>query len=220
MPKNTFYPDEYSAAIKALWCVLRGTFHEPGYRYDTRKVEMIVKDGHLAGYHVGDYLYAIVACDSPWNLEGHWPELASLSKIPITNMYYRPRTNDRNAWGCGNGLSAIHLAALLVQLSHWGVRIDPTPLVAAVLPEIKAKKIISEPELRVLWFSKERGRMDIQYLPAEMPEELWGEVALPEGYRARCTSAGVMVASPKVSKAKWRDAFIRIDNKILSEAKC
>ncbi len=63
----------------------------------------------------------------------------------------------------------------------------------------------------LLWWKRERGRLDLIRFQAEIPPSERGTLALPSGYRAAAHTRGLVIAGPKVGKRKWEDMLLGLD---------
>ena len=177
------------------------------HEYPTQ--DLIIHDGGAPGFRVEDWM---VEAYLPWDLSARWQTLCPLVGIAVETLYWRPRARANHACG-GPGLSLTAVATLAVHLARWGFEIDPAPLVEAAIPGIKAKRMIGQHELDLLWWRRERGGMtDILRFTAPIPAELRGVIDnLPSGYRAAAHAKGLLIASPKVGKRRWADALLCLD---------
>ena len=185
---------------------------ELGPRAKARKLStqaVIIHDGGAPGFRVEDWM---IEAGLPWDLAANWRDLCPLAEIAPELLFWRPAARDKAASG-GPGLPLAKVATLAVHLARWGFEIDPTPLVEAAIPGIKAKRMIGQHELDLLWWRRERGGMtDILRFTAPIPAELRGVIDnLPSGYRAAAHAKGLLIASPKVGKRRWADALLCLD---------
>lgn len=204
---NNTTPDR-SAAVLHLWHGLRRAA-ELGPRSTARESPtqaVIIHDAGAPGFRVEDWL---IEAGLPWDLSAHWEALCPLAEIKVENLFWRPAARANHASG-GPGLSLVAVSTLAIHLARWGFEIDPAPLVEAVLPAIKAKKLVSKEELDLLWWKRERGGMrDILGFSAPIPNGERGIIDnLPSGYRAAAYAEGLLIASPKVSRRRWADALL------------
>jgi hypothetical protein len=171
--------------------------------------DAIIKDGGAPGFRIEDLL---IEAGLPWDLSAHWKDLCPLVEIKVETLFWRPLARANQASG-GPGLSLVAIATLAVHLARLGFEIDPAPLVTAALPAIKAKRLITQHELDLLWWRRERGGMrDIQRFSAPIPTDERGVIHnLPSGYRAAAHAEGVLIASPKVGKRRWANALLCLD---------
>ena len=170
---------------------------------------VIIHDGGAPGFRVEDWM---IEAGLPWDLSAHWQDLCPLAEIAPELLLWRPRARDKAASG-GPGLTLVKVATLAVHLARWGFVIDPSPLVEAALPGIKAKRMIAQHELDLLWWRRERdGMRDIIMFNAPIPAELRGVIDnLPSGYRAAAHASGLLIAGPKVGAQRWSDGLLYVD---------
>ena len=170
---------------------------------------VIIHDGGAPGFRVEDWM---IEAGLPWDLSAHWQDLCPLAEIAPELLFWRPAARDKAASG-GPGLTLSQVATLAVHLARWGFEIDPTPLVEAALPSIKSKRMISQTELDLLWWRRERdGMRDIIMFNAPIPAELRGVIDnLPSGYRAAAHAKGLLIAGPKVGAQRWSDGLLYVD---------
>lgn len=200
-----------NGAVLALWRGLRRAAElGPMPRPRPARVEaVIIADGAAPGFRVEDWL---VESGLPWDLATHWEKICDLAGIRVETLFWRPAARAKHASG-GPGLFLVDIAALAVHLARWGFEIDPAPLVAAVRPMLKAKKLVTQHELDLLWWERERGGMrDLLAFAAPIPD---GDRAvldnLPSGYAVAAHAKGLLIASPRFGKRRWADALLYWD---------
>ena len=77
--------------------------------------------------------------------------------IPVRYMFDRPRAR---AMALGfSGMTVADFAMLLVELERTGYRIDPTVLTTPLRAQVTRTPRLTEAELQVLWFDKERHKL-------------------------------------------------------------
>ena len=201
---------QQTAAVLALWQALQTTLElkltpmpVPAGRLDD-----LVRQGGAAGWQIEDLLGEL---NAPYEARIHWRDLALLAEVPVQTLLWRPSGRSDCTSG-GDGLTLEDLTALLIRMESWGLGVDPAALVAAVLPTLKTKKLLTERELRALWWRAERHRTkDLARFPAAIAAVEWGHLALPSGYRAACCAQGLVIAGPKIGKRKWADTLLYLD---------
>jgi hypothetical protein len=200
-------------AVMALWRTLKSaaesgmTTAPRGHQAPERIVD-IARQGGAAGWQVEDLLLDLGV---PWEARVHWRDLAQLAAIPVQTLFWKP-TGRANSTGGGDGLTLPDLAGLIIRLESWGVPVDPTELVGAVLPLLKTRKLLTESELRVFWWKAERHRLrDLIQFKVDTPSTERGIVSLPSGHRAVCHSRGMVIAGPRIGMREWRDNLIYLD---------
>jgi len=83
----------------------------------------------------------------------HYVEwLAERHGIPCRGMFHPPQYLDDSVFGA-NGFTAIDAVGLLIAMEELGIRVAPAMLVEALLPEVKAKKILTESDYKILTYS-------------------------------------------------------------------
>ena len=170
--------------------------------------EVIIHDGGAPGFRVEDWL---IEAGLPWDLAAHWQDICPLAEIQVETLFWRPAARSNSASG-GPGLALVGVAALADHLARWGFVIDPAPLVEAALLSVKAKKLISQHELDLLWWSRERGGMrDLIRFSAPIPEAERRVINQVNGYRAAAHAEGLVIAGPKIGKRKWEDTLLFLD---------
>lgn len=206
---NDITNHDRSAAVLMLWRGLKRSAElGPRSRPRPAPVEaVIIQDGGAPGFRVEDWL---IEAGLPWDLSAHWQQLCPLAEIKVETLFWRPAARDKRASG-GPGVSLVAVATLAVHLDRWGLAIDPGALVEATLPAIKAKRLLTQHELTLLWWKRERGRLDLIRFPAEMPPSERGTLGLPSGYRVAAHARGLVIAGPKVGKRKWEDTLLGLD---------
>ena len=169
---------------------------------------VIIHDGGAPGFRVEDWM---IEAGLPWDLSAHWQDLCPLAEIEPDLLFWRPAARDKAASG-GPGLPLAKVATLAVHLARWGFEIDPAQLVETALPAIKAKRMISQHELDLLWWRRERGGMrDLIRFTAPIPDDERGVITQANGFRAAAHAEGLLIASPKVGKRRWADALLCLD---------
>ena len=199
-----------TAGVLALWQAQKSTLEleltprpVPAGRLDD-----LMRQGGAANWQIEDLLGEV---NAPYEVRIHWRDLARLAEVPVQTLLWRPSGRSDCTSG-GDGLTLADLAALLIRLESWGLAVDPGELVAAALPTLKTKKLLTERELRVLWWRSERHRTkDLVRFPAAITAVEWGHLALPSGYRAACCARGLVIAGPKIGKRKWADHLMLLD---------
>lgn len=199
-----------TAGVLALWQALKTTLEReltprpvPAGRLD----DLARQDG-AASWQIEELFGEV---NAPYEVLIHWRDLARLAEVPVQTLLWRPSGRSDCTSG-GDGLTLPDLAALLIRLESWGLAVDPTELVAAVLPTLKTKKLLTERELRALWWRSERHRTKgLVRFPAAFAATEWGHLALPSGYRAACCARGLVIAGPRIGKRKWEDALLFMD---------
>lgn len=86
-------------------------------------------------------------------------------------------------------LSAPDAANFLISMECLGLSVDPEPLVEMLLPTVKKTQRITDSELSVLWYSRERHKRVPLSLrsPGELPEtKEIKELITATGYKAKC----------------------------------
>jgi hypothetical protein len=195
---TTHNPDH----VLTLWHGIKRAAELPAPRPDriaSDRLKCIVHNGGAQTALVADFLIGIGA---PFDLSDSWRRIAPLAKLEPYTMHWRPKARERDAWGF-EGLTLVDLAYLTIMLERWAIPIDPAPLVAAVLPTLKGRGLLTDAELAVLWHKRERGRMDLIRIDAPIPDSETGAVETHGGYRAAATGDGLVIASPKIGKRAW-----------------
>jgi hypothetical protein len=99
-----------------------------------------------------------IICETDPRLYGiNTADFASASEIPVRSFFPRPRQADKTVLGY-TGFAVPDAAALLISLRRLGFSIDPQPLVDLALPAIRSRSHLTESELSVFWFNKEKDR--------------------------------------------------------------
>lgn len=168
------------------------------------RLKMIVRYGGAQSSLIVDYLIGI---ECPWAIVDSWRNLAALADIAPRTMLWKPKNG--YVWGT-EGLTLADLAHLTIMLERWAIPVDARPIVDAVLPTLKGRQLLTSAEVAVLWHKRERGRMDILRIRADMPEDERGIVETHGGYRAACHPRGLAIASPRIGKRAWADELLSI----------
>ncbi|MGM4922756.1 hypothetical protein AB8A31_07600 [Tardiphaga sp. 804_B3_N1_9] len=93
-------------------------------------------------------------------------KLCAVFELPWRRIYYLPKARSSSVSGF-HALAAADVAELLIQLERLGFALDPMPLVEALMPSIKSLRRITEAQLSILWFAKNRHKMAPQALEVE-----------------------------------------------------
>ncbi len=128
-------------------------------------------------------------------------------------MFDRPRADSSGVMGFDE-TAAADFAHVLIQIERLGVAIDPSPLVEALRPALLKRPVLTRAELHVVWYAKERHRMDSIVVKATdlFPHGEPERVKLATGYRAEIyrDRSGVIetveVRAPKYRRPRWRAA--------------
>lgn len=164
----------------------------------------IMAHGGAPAFRVTDWL---IDAGVPMDTAGRWQALCPLAGVEVATLFWRPEAHACRASG-GVGLPLVALAALAVHLARWGFRIDPSPLVAAALPTIKGKKLLSKQELDLWWWPREGPAMhDPITFSAPVPDAERGVFIQANGFRAAVHAEGLVIASPKIGNRKWKDTL-------------
>ncbi|MBK8639830.1 MAG: hypothetical protein IPN92_16720 [Chromatiaceae bacterium] len=202
--------NDQAHAVRGLWCALQRT-SEHGLvpkAVPAARLADIVRQGGAAGWQIEDLLIDLGA---PWEISARWPEMARLAEAPVQCLRWRPSGRSNRASGV-DGLTLADLAGFVIRLESWGLPVDPTELVAAILPTVKTKKLLTDRELRAYWWTSERHRLrDLLRFAAPIPEKDRGVLTLPSGYRAAAHADGLVIAGPKFGKRRWADALLSLD---------
>lgn len=188
--------------VLTLWHGIKRAAELPAPKPDRRspaRLSTLVRNHGAHHVGVSDYLIGIGV---PWDAADYWRHLAALAGIQVQALHARPKSGAASTW-CAEGLTLPDLAYLAIMLERWAIPIDPAPLVAAVLPTLKGKKLLADAELALYWHAREQGRMDLIRIDAPMPADECGMVETHKGYRAAATDDGLVIASPKIGKRTW-----------------
>lgn len=93
-----------------------------------------------------------------WGAIEHYVEwLAEYSEIPFRFMFHKPHRLDDDVMGF-KGFTAIDAVGLLITMEELGIRVAPGNLVAALLPEVKAKKLLTDSDYKILTYAVSVGK--------------------------------------------------------------
>lgn len=141
------------ATVAAVWGAARAGASSPRPSEAARIVADIVKRGWAPSYQVEDLIYA-QGCRS-WVPGGL--DTCDAFEVPQQSVFRRPGARAVECIGFRE-VRAADLAVLLMRMERYGLPVDPAPLVAALLPAIRRQKVVTDADLRVLWFAQERHR--------------------------------------------------------------
>lgn len=122
----------------------------------TRLMQKIATSGWAIKYEIEDLMVEMDSRLDPYEA-GSLDFLTTLFGLRWQEVAFRPRVIAKEVM-LYNALPSAELASLLIQLESLGFRIDPEPLVMAILPRIKRAAVLSDPELKVFWFRRSRHR--------------------------------------------------------------
>ena len=95
-----------------------------------------------------------------------WCEIFS---IHVRTYYDRPERNESDASG-SPGVSSEDLAHLLINIERIGYSVNPLMLVTKLLPKLAESSYITDSGLRILWYQKERHKLDGVYFSVKYDE--------------------------------------------------
>ncbi|WP_139092995.1 hypothetical protein [Pseudomonas sp. AU11447] len=84
-------------------------------------------------------------------------ELAKYNNIPLRNFFSKPRFANGSSSGY-SGLPIFDAVALIIILEDLGFRVNPKPLATKLAKTLKTKEILTESELSVWCYEKQRNR--------------------------------------------------------------
>lgn len=190
-----------------LWDALRDPqLRPPDDRLVRKRVAEVVERGWAARYMVEDLLCAMGAGHFWWSIDIH-----GLFKVSKQSVFTRPRSGNGEVYGFEE-TPAPDLAFALIQVERLGVGIDPSPLVEALRPGIVKQKLVTTPDLHVLWYRDERHKMPPVVLSSDglRPRTSDKRAVLSTGYKvdvwrdADGAVAELTVSAPRHRrKARW-----------------
>lgn len=148
-------------------------------------LETIVNEGWMYEHQLEDICYA---SDPRLVHYRSRLDLVQLSKSLGYHWFYitrKPLARSNNTM-LNRALSAADCASFLIDLENIGFGIDPSFIVAVLETTIKKQKIITDSELRILWFKKCRYKREISFNSDEKFREL-GKIStlkLRNGFKA------------------------------------
>lgn len=102
---------------------------------------------------------------------------------PLTNSCHRPSARVTMV-GLNETMRATDFAAFAIHLEQLGFRTPARLLVTRLLPAVKRMKVISQNEIRILWYDREEGRIQIKFLAPDIEcGNGYDEGKLSDGYR-------------------------------------
>ncbi|MCC6596907.1 MAG: hypothetical protein IT477_10405 [Rhodanobacteraceae bacterium] len=174
---NDVSTDSHLAAL--VWDRLSSD-HEPMSRgRDRFWLARLEKQEYLPCYAVGDLL---VDLDSRLHNIGI-SDLRS-EKLEITPQTVFPRPGKRGAMAMGGeGLSRVDVVALLIWFESVGFALDPEPFVRLVLPQVEKQTWVNKSDLRVLWYKRERHRLEVFWVGPGCPGRAHAGLTTSTGYK-------------------------------------
>ncbi len=79
-------------------------------------------------------------------------------QLPVQAVYERPHSKQVSMIGM-QGVRTEDVAGLLMELERLGYSVDPLPLIEAIIEPIRRKQNVTDSELSILWYPKERHKM-------------------------------------------------------------
>ena len=140
--------------LGALWDSLRDQRSRARGAALDRQISAIVARGWADRCQVEDLLL---------DMGGGWfwgqADVNALFGIPRQTVFARPRARSNGVMGFDE-TSAADLAYILIQIERLGLGIDPSPLVEALRSSMLKRPVLTRSELHVLWYAKERHKME------------------------------------------------------------
>ena len=168
-----------AATLESLWAALRD--HKPQVREASvaRIVAAIVERGWAPTYRVEDLLHDM-------GVAWFWrePSVNTLFGVPQQTVFDRPKAG--SGWAMGSDeTAAADVAFILIQIERLGFAIDPSPLVDALRPALLEQQVVTKSDLHVLWYPKERHRMEALTVGTPDTKVALGDerTVLPTGYK-------------------------------------
>jgi hypothetical protein len=134
-----------------IWRALKAPNVSRQSRTITELASKILKQGRADIYDVQDLV---------WAMDGRFADsrigdVVRAFNIPTTGMYSRPKTGQDEVIG-SMSLAMADVAWLLIQMERIGFDIDPTVLVDPILQNIKKHSHLTDGELLIFWYHKQR----------------------------------------------------------------
>ncbi|AFE07184.1 hypothetical protein COCOR_06869 [Corallococcus coralloides DSM 2259] len=133
-------------------------------------------------------------------------DLARALELPVRTAFAAPRHKTQENFSGSQMLHAHDVAGLLIWLEELGFDVDPSELVARVKQQLKGKRYLTDPEISVHLYEKQRSRSEARLDAPGAGAPVRSETSTtPHGYRmeALLDSEGKCV-SLHVKGARWR----------------
>lgn len=111
--------------------------------------------------------------------------LARTFKLPWRPVCQRPSRRSSGVM-LPDAMSAADVAQLLIHLEACGFAVDPAPLVEALMPGLRAQPMLTESELSVFWFDRQRHRsppLAVTGPEGPVPALIDAQITTPQNYR-------------------------------------
>ena len=171
--------------VNRIWQQLKSK-HQPGRNDGRRTAHLdVIKEGWGANHDVQDILYE--TDDRADMLIRHHDDFECLLLpygLHFESRFRGPFSGTTKAWG-HRAMRAADIAMYVMEIERLGFSVDAEPLVAALRPQLVRQKYLTNGELSVLWYSKQRHRCDPIVLRIENVKPTAAEtVVTHSGYQA------------------------------------
>ena len=154
--QNQFY-EVTSDEITVILRTLEMPANEPSSEDAERLYLEILERRHATRLDIEDVFFCacrqLLAVDSEISVE-RWCEIFS---IPTRKFAESPGQHEDQV-PLTLGVEPADVAELLITLEDIGFSIDPRPLVSKMIPLLSEQQYVSEPEISILWYERERHR--------------------------------------------------------------
>lgn len=149
-----------------------------------RHMHAIATQGWVTSTQIEDLLLMMDRRLDPYRA-GAPEHLASTFHLPWRNVSGRPA---RRASGVmfTDAMTAADAAQLLIHLEACGFAVDPAPLVDALTPGLRTQPMLTDSELSVFWYGRQRHRgppLSITGPEGPLPALIEAEINTPNRYR-------------------------------------
>lgn len=159
--------------LMQLWKALQKPVPSASERLSAQMLTRFLRDGWAALCDVEDFLFGMDERTDALRPE-HLLEMFKLHSVPV---YPKPRRASEAVYGY-SAISLAEVAHLTIQVERLGFSVQPDAIVDAVRPLLSGRSLLTDSEMSVLWFKRNRHRCDdIQFQAAgDNPRRLRREV--------------------------------------------
>lgn len=177
-----------AAQLSAIWKSLQSPLRAKHSRRAADLYAKAAQHGWISISDIEDVFYLTDVRIDDIRHEMGAEEWCIVFDLQTSTVFSRPRP--RQATVCGTrSLASADTAQLLIQLERLGYSVDPQPLVTALIGLIKNKELLTNSELSVLWYEKQRHK------GAPLSLALDGEWPRISGTKKLTTQTGYKIAA-------------------------
>ncbi len=172
-----------SEALAMIWKALGKPVGSSLPASAAKLLRQIGEHGWALRADIEDVIY-----DSDGRLHGLDVEaLATSFGLPWRAVYPKPKARQDQVFGA-NCLAGADAAQFFITLEHLGFVLDVAPLIEVLFPAIRKKPNITDAEVSVLWYAKQRRKIciDIRAAKDTAGAPASERIETTAGYRAEC----------------------------------